>query len=330
MKVTSNHQVTEQTDVKQVTALSVQDIITIGGPSVQHRNGFWKHSSRASDDRQPPADIVVHVTGPYQSQKRRRRCGETVTAENSEKTSSVSNSVVPGSGNSLFGGILAGKTVADEKCILMSDAVGQSQVVLDTASYDSKTEQLHHVVINQSDKCLMSSVSSADGLCMDRCGGKMLTRCEWDRCTSSELDTDSLLDHIRTVHVATQVKPMAPVSNAATDDDEPSYVCLWAGCKVYNKASCLLTWLERHIHSHVGAKPLRCIVAGCGARFASQYMLERHVNGHFAMASSPSMSALRPSRKGDANSKLAKKRKLRCLRPCPGNILSEYIDETKW
>lgn len=324
MKVTSNHQVAEQADVKQVTGLSVQDIIAIGSPSVQHRNGFWKHSSHVSDNCRPAADLTVHLNGPCQPQKRRRRCVDTVATENSEKSSSGGASVVTSIENSV-GSLCDAKTVADDKCVLLLNDDSRSQEVLDasiTASYASKTEGLCCDVVNQSGKCLVSSRSSADGVGIDRCDSKVLTRCEWDGCTSSELDGDSLLDHIRTVHVATQVKPLASISNAATDDDEPAYVCLWAGCKVYNKASCLLTWLERHIHCHVGAKPHRCIVAGCGARFASQFMLERHVNGHFAMASSPSMSALRPSRKGDASNKLAKKRKLRCLRPCPGNAFS--------
>ncbi|KAF4521152.1 hypothetical protein B566_EDAN012918 [Ephemera danica] len=59
------------------------------------------------------------------------------------------------------------------------------------------------------------------------------------------------------------------------------FVCLWVGCKVHARPSCSLTWLERHVLSHGGSKPFRCIVDGCGQRFSSQSSLERHVNSHF-------------------------------------------------
>jgi zinc finger protein AEBP2 len=49
-----------------------------------------------------------------------------------------------------------------------------------------------------------------------------------------------------------------------------NYVCLWVGCKVYARTSCSRSWLERHVLSHGGNKPFRCIVDGCGQRFSSQ------------------------------------------------------------
>lgn len=59
------------------------------------------------------------------------------------------------------------------------------------------------------------------------------------------------------------------------------YVCLWRGCKVFKKPSQSRSWLERHVLSHSGDKPFKCIVAGCGQRFKGQTVLEKHVNGHF-------------------------------------------------
>ncbi|KAK3878498.1 hypothetical protein Pcinc_016874 [Petrolisthes cinctipes] len=63
-----------------------------------------------------------------------------------------------------------------------------------------------------------------------------------------------------------------------------SFRCLWVGCKVYDKASCSVSWLERHVLTHGGHKPFKCIVDGCGQRFTSQNMLGRHVNHHFSTA----------------------------------------------
>lgn len=49
-----------------------------------------------------------------------------------------------------------------------------------------------------------------------------------------------------------------------------TFVCLWADCKVFNKPSCSRSWLERHVLSHGGNKPLQCIVQKCRQRFSSQ------------------------------------------------------------
>ncbi|XP_037087730.1 zinc finger protein jing homolog [Pollicipes pollicipes] len=55
---------------------------------------------------------------------------------------------------------------------------------------------------------------------------------------------------------------------------------LSGGCKVFDRPGSA-AWLERHVLTHGGSKPFRCIVNGCSQRFASQSMLERHVNHHF-------------------------------------------------
>jgi len=135
-------------------------------------------------------------------------------------------------------------------------------------------------------------------------------QCKWYRC-GCEIASDVLLEHIRIKHVATQLR-------FSNHDEEQSFVCLWNGCKVYNRPSCLLTWLERHIVSHLGDKPYCCIVAGCGGRFASQIMLERHVNGHFAGTCSTSLTVSRSLRKSESVFKLTRKRKPQSARPYPG------------
>ena len=57
-----------------------------------------------------------------------------------------------------------------------------------------------------------------------------------------------------------------------------NYVCLWVGCKVYARTSCSRSWLERHVLSHGGNKPFRCIVDGCGQRFSSQVCISPYTD----------------------------------------------------
>ena len=109
--------------------------------------------------------------------------------------------------------------------------------------------------------------------------------CLWVDC-SAKFDCDSsLLEHLQGEHVNTQ----------KTD----SFVCRWTNCKVYGRSSCSRSWLERHITSHGGNKPYRCIVDGCGMRFSSQLMLERHVNMHFKQSEGSSTNGSAPRRSLD-------------------------------
>ncbi|XP_066943211.1 zinc finger protein jing-like isoform X2 [Macrobrachium rosenbergii] len=92
--------------------------------------------------------------------------------------------------------------------------------------------------------------------------------CRWRDCNLTLDPAASLLEHIQAVHVEGQL-------------EAESFRCLWVGCKVYDKASCSVSWLERHVLTHGGHKPFKCIVDGCGQRFSSQTALGRHVNHHF-------------------------------------------------
>ncbi|XP_034246117.1 mucin-5AC [Thrips palmi] len=109
--------------------------------------------------------------------------------------------------------------------------------------------------------------------------------CLWTDCTLRFNCDSSLLEHLQGEHVNPQ----------KTD----SFVCHWVGCKVFGRSSCSRSWLERHVLSHGGNKPFRCIVDGCGMRFSSQLMLERHVNWHFKQSESPSSNGSAPRRSLD-------------------------------
>lgn len=116
--------------------------------------------------------------------------------------------------------------------------------------------------------------------------------CRWRGC-SCHLDTSDLLEHIRK-HVETQI-------------EKKTYACLWADCKVFNKPSWSGSWLERHVVSHSGHRPFKCILDNCGQRFHSQAALERHVNGHFT---APSQNGVKSGRtREEISHRMLQKRK---------------------
>ncbi|XP_064595597.1 zinc finger protein jing-like [Liolophura sinensis] len=127
----------------------------------------------------------------------------------------------------------------------------------------------------------------------------VLIECKWSKCGAS-LDPATLMDHIKQTHVESQT-------------GNETFVCLWEKCKVYNKTSCSLSWLDRHILCHSGNKPFRCIVEGCDLRFPSQHTLERHVNNHFNTQPPPSARAVRS--RDDTPTKICRKKRLKRKRP---------------
>lgn len=114
------------------------------------------------------------------------------------------------------------------------------------------------------------------------------------------------------------------VAHVISQATRETYVCEWSGCKVQGRTSCSRSWLERHVLSHAGNKPYRCIVHGCGCRFNSQSALERHVNSHFnGSENSQSGSGSRKSLDSQGAPKLFKRngKKLRYRRqPWSGNL----------
>ncbi|XP_049617333.1 zinc finger protein aebp2 isoform X2 [Syngnathus scovelli] len=100
--------------------------------------------------------------------------------------------------------------------------------------------------------------------------------CCWDHCQVHFSSSPDLADHIRATHVDGQRGGV--------------FVCLWKGCKVYNTPSTSQSWLQRHMLTHSGDKPFKCVVGGCNATFASQGGLARHVPTHFSSQSSSKVS----------------------------------------
>ncbi|XP_025891336.1 zinc finger protein AEBP2 [Nothoprocta perdicaria] len=122
--------------------------------------------------------------------------------------------------------------------------------------------------------------------------------CCWDHCHACFSSSPDLADHIRSIHVDGQRGGV--------------FVCLWKGCKVYNTPSTSQSWLQRHMLTHSGDKPFKCVVGGCNASFASQGGLARHVPTHFSQQNS-SKVASQPKAKEESPSKagMNKRRKLK-------------------
>ncbi|XP_074553786.1 zinc finger protein AEBP2 [Halichoeres trimaculatus] len=130
-------------------------------------------------------------------------------------------------------------------------------------------------------------------------GGKSLSyTCCWDHCQLLFPSSPDLAEHIRATHVDGQRGGV--------------FVCLWKGCKVYNTPSTSQSWLQRHMLTHSGDKPFKCVVGGCNATFASQGGLARHVPTHFSSQSSSKVSS-QGKMKEESPSKagLNKRRKLK-------------------
>ncbi|CAH1798927.1 unnamed protein product, partial [Owenia fusiformis] len=137
--------------------------------------------------------------------------------------------------------------------------------------------------------------SSQDEDTKDSISTKDIVTCKWQHCNTT-MDIGSLVEHMRETHVRSQ-------------KSLEKCVCLWEGCKVYNRPSSAKSWLDRHILSHSGDKPFRCIVTGCKMRYTSQSALERHVNSHFN-ASQPA-NGQRQKPREDTPSKLLRKKRLK-------------------
>ncbi|KAM5262967.1 zinc finger protein AEBP2 isoform 1-T1 [Ctenodactylus gundi] len=122
--------------------------------------------------------------------------------------------------------------------------------------------------------------------------------CCWDQCHACFSSSPDLADHIRSIHVDGQRGGV--------------FVCLWKGCKVYNTPSTSQSWLQRHMLTHSGDKPFKCVVGGCNASFASQGGLARHVPTHFSQQNSSKVSS-QPKAKEESPSKagMNKRRKLK-------------------
>ncbi|XP_014876475.1 zinc finger protein aebp2-like isoform X1 [Poecilia latipinna] len=127
--------------------------------------------------------------------------------------------------------------------------------------------------------------------------------CCWDDCQLLFSSSPDLAEHIRAMHVDGQRGGLSVTQ---------VFVCLWKNCKVYNTPSTSQSWLQRHMLTHSGDKPFKCVVGGCNATFASQGGLARHVPTHFSsQGSSKTSSQGKVKEESPSKAGLIKRRKLR-------------------
>jgi hypothetical protein len=80
--------------------------------------------------------------------------------------------------------------------------------------------------------------------------------CNWEKCSKHFDSNADLLEHLHCDHINGR-------------EEGAPYMCSWRDCKVNGREGSK-GWLERHVMSHVGSKPFKCIVERCGLRFSTQ------------------------------------------------------------
>lgn len=148
-------------------------------------------------------------------------------------------------------------------------------------------------------------------------GGTRTLECKWISCNVTVKNASELSEHVKTAHV----EPMA---------SHDVFVCLWEGCKVFDKPSLSHSWLSKHVNAHTGVKPFKCMISGCSLTFSSREGLARHVPSHF----NDSKPSKRQRSENDSSPKKVmkkKKKKLRIVRqarpPAQGWSASSNIVE---
>nr|XP_061812920.1 zinc finger protein aebp2-like [Nerophis lumbriciformis] len=202
-----------------------------------------------------------------------------------------------------------GDTAPDDKrrpSVEISSSDGEPLSRMDSEDSISSTlmEMESTMSSGRSTPAMMNGQSSANSSAVKT----VAYSCCWDLCLQYFNSSPDLAEHIRGVHVDGQRGGV--------------FVCLWKGCKVYNTPSTSQSWLQRHMLTHSGDKPFKCVVGGCTASFASQGGLARHVPSHFSQQSSSKMSSQAklkeesPSKAG-LNKRKKLKNKRRCSLPRP-------------
>ncbi|GIY90851.1 zinc finger protein AEBP2, partial [Caerostris extrusa] len=135
----------------------------------------------------------------------------------------------------------------------------------DSLSLDKTAEFCQTDIMHQTDS-KMDLSSSNTSTNQSGCSSTDMKQCSWVHCNTCLEGSTELVEHIRTHHVQVQ-----------KDKKKFRLPLGW----VYNRSSCSLSWLERHILKHGGNKPFKCIVDNCNQRFPTQSALQRHVNSHF-------------------------------------------------
>ncbi len=96
------------------------------------------------------------------------------------------------------------------------------------------------------------------------------TECRWSGCKDPGpfVSVETLVDHVHHSHL-----------NQFNNED--FVVCLWQGCKVYNRPFEKKDWLPQHMRRHTNERPHKCFMNGCNVSFWNVHALQNHLQLHF-------------------------------------------------
>ncbi|XP_036373949.1 zinc finger protein AEBP2-like [Megalops cyprinoides] len=256
------------------------------------------------EDEEEEEDMGCELTGAGESPEQRspESCSDTGDGaekelkqeQREENESSSSESSKPGKGDD--GTEKNGTSSKRRASVEMSSSDGEPLSRMD--SEDSISSTLMDMESTASSGRSTPAMMNGQGSATPSSAKSIGYTCCWDQCHICFSSSPDLAEHIRGLHVDGQRGGV--------------FVCLWKGCKVYNTPSTSQSWLQRHMLTHSGDKPFKCVVGGCNASFASQGGLARHVPTHFSQQNS-SKPSNQPKVKEESPSKagLNKRRKLK-------------------
>lgn len=105
--------------------------------------------------------------------------------------------------------------------------------------------------------------------------GSAKHECKWNSCTNRGpfSRAEELSRHIEREHFP-------------AFESQEFVLCLWEGCKVYNRPCNNKSWLSNHIKLHTKERPHKCLMNGCSMAFCSVEALQNHLQLHFEPKSS--------------------------------------------
>ncbi|KAJ8269116.1 hypothetical protein COCON_G00117230 [Conger conger] len=257
----------------------------------------------AGEEEEEEEDMGCEVAGALESPEQRSPASFSETGDGAEKEmkqeqreeneSSSGDCIKPGKSED---GTEKNDTSKRRASIEMSSSDGEPLSRMD--SEDSISSTLNDMYSTASSGRSTPAMMNGQGSATPSSTKSMGYTCCWDQCHVCFSSSPDLAEHIRGLHVDGQRGGV--------------FVCLWKGCKVYNTPSTSQSWLQRHMLTHSGDKPFKCVVGGCNASFASQGGLARHVPTHFSQQNSSKMSnQLRAKEESPSKAGLNKRRKLK-------------------
>ncbi|CAL8359531.1 unnamed protein product [Lota lota] len=254
------------------------------------------NEEETADDLEKPAPRDCEVSSSDSQMVKPIKEEQREDSRSPEMNSEKSKAVCEDSDKNSGGG--GGGELSDKRrtSVEMSSSDGEPLSRMDSEDSISSTlmELESTVSSGRSTPAMMNGQGSASSSTV----AKTAYPCCWDLCSECFNSSPDLAEHIRCLHVDGQRGGV--------------FVCLWKGCKVYNTPSTSQSWLHRHMLTHSGDKPFKCVVGGCTASFSSQGGLARHVPSHFSQQSAAKLaSQARLKEESPSKASLNRRKKLK-------------------